>query len=799
LKISLNWLKDYIDLSGISKEEILQQLTMSGLEVENVIDQNEIYSNFVIGYVKEKGKHPNADKLSLCKVSTGGETYNVVCGAPNVAAGQYVIFAKVGAVIPKDNFKLGKAKIRGVESYGMICSEAELELGPDQSGILILNGDFTEGTPVTDALALNDIILEIGITPNRSDALSHIGVARELAAIFNLQLKIPSDSYSTSSENINKLAAVEIEDAGNCPRYSAAVVTNIKIEESPVWMKQRLTNIGLRPINNIVDITNYVMYECGQPLHAFDLDLLAENKIIVRSLTSEKKFTTLDSKERLLPEKTLMICDAESEVAIAGVMGGENSEITSSTKNILIESAYFNPSSVRRTSKTLGLSTEASYRFERSTNPDNTVFAAKRTAKLITELSGGDAADGIIDVYPAPIEEKIIKVRFERISKVLGYHLSTHNVKQILQNLSFIILNEDKNSLEVKVPNFRPDIEREIDLIEEVARINGYDNIPAVEKINITFQTKIDESEFADNARHYASALGFYEAINNPLQSEKLASYEGNKIQLLNPLSSDMAFLRTSLIPGILTNISYNINVGEKDLSLFEIGNTFNKTNEAIASFNDFIEEQKLIFAVTGNQNHKEWNRGEEKFDFFTLKGLINSFLFKLTLDNIFNDSYSYTPDRIYEFKIEKFYKNMKIGAGGKIKKAVLSEFDIEQEVFCFEFCLDKLKQVPKPVKQFDEPLRYPKIVRDFAFIFDKSVSNEDVVKFLKQQGSSLLKSVKIFDLFEHPSLGDEKKSMAYTLEFYDKNKTLTEDEVEKEFAKLITSTENKFHAKLRG
>ena len=389
MKISLNWLKNYVDLKDISTKEIVDKLTMSGLEVEDVIDQSTMYENFVVGFVKEKAKHPNADKLSLCKVSIGDEEFQVICGAPNVDAGQKVVFAKIGAIVPKGEFKITKAKIRGIESFGMICSEAELEISDNHEGIMVLPNELKEGKPISEALNLNDVILEIAITPNRSDALSHIGVARDLAAIFEKELKLPSVQIKKSSQKIENLASVEIVDEENCPRYSSCVVTNVEIKESPDWLKNRLTSIGLRPISNIVDVTNYVMYETGQPLHAFDLEKLAGNKIIVKSTEEVSNFTTLDSKERKLPKNTLMICDAEKPVAIAGVMGGENSEISNSTKNILIESAYFNPSSIRRTSKALGLSTEASYRFERGIDPNNTLFSAAKSSAIDSRIKRG--------------------------------------------------------------------------------------------------------------------------------------------------------------------------------------------------------------------------------------------------------------------------------------------------------------------------------------------------------------------------------------------------------------------------
>ncbi|MGA9292561.1 MAG: phenylalanine--tRNA ligase subunit beta [Ignavibacteriaceae bacterium] len=800
MKISLNWLKDYIDLTGISTTEIADKLTMSGLEVEDVIDQNKIYKDFIVGYIKDKKKHPNADKLSLCTVSDGKEDYQVICGAPNVDAEQKVVFAPIGTTIPKGNFKISKAKIRGVESFGMICSEAELELSDDHSGIMVLSNGVKEGTLITEALSLNDVIFEIGITPNRPDALSHIGVARDLAAIFNLELKLPSVEIEESSEDVNKLAKVEIIDEINCPRYSSKIVTDVLIKDSPQWMKTRLKNIGLRPINNIVDVSNYVMYETGQPLHAFDLDNLEGRKIVVQSTTKETNFITLDSKERKLPSGTLMICDAEKNVAVAGVMGGENSEVNSNTRNILIESAYFNPSSIRKTSKNIGLSTEASYRFERGTDPNNTDFSVKRAAKLISELSGGKAAKGIIDIYPNKIERKEVRIRFARVNKLLGFNIGKDTVIEILKKLGMKIIFESEEEYRFLVPTFRPDIEREVDLIEEIARINGYDNIPTQNKISITLEEKTDESEVADNIRNISVGLGFFEIINNPLQGEKFSKIIGSPIEVLNPQSLDMQFLRTSLIPGGLETISRNIKVGEKKLSMFEIGNVFNKKeNKEIESFEDFTEESKLLFLVTGLVSKKEWNEPEVIVDFYHLKGLVNEFLFNFLLDNVLNDSYYHNVDRIFDYRFEKSYKNLVIGSGGKVKKDVLKLFDIEQDVYCFEFSINLLQQISGKSKTFSELNKFPKVFRDFAFVFDKRVKYSDVKEYIKEKGSGILRTVEIFDLFESDKLGQDKKSMAFSLEYYSKERTLTEEEVEKDFSNLITQVEEKFNATLRG
>ena len=801
MKISLNWLNQYIDLEGISSEEIVQKLTMSGLEVENVIDQNKLFKKFVVGFVVDKEKHPNADRLSICKVSDGSESFLVICGASNVKRGQKVVFAPIGTLIPKGNFEIKKAKIRGVDSYGMICAEDELGLSEDHSGIMVLDADLKEGTPITKALGLNDVIMEIAVTPNRPDALSHIGVARDLAALFDKKLKIPELSFDESDVDINTLASIEIKDELNCPRYSSRVVTDVKIEESPEWLKHKLKSIGLRPINNIVDITNFVMLECGQPLHAFDLDRLNGKKIIIKSNRTKTKFTTLDSKERELEPGTLMICDAKKDVAIAGVMGGENSEIYDDTKNVLIESAYFNPSSIRKTSKHLKLSTDASYRFERGTDPGNTMYAAERTAQLLKEIAGGKIAKGSIDIYPNKIKEIVLKLRLSRVSKILGFDVSKENTIRILNSLGFQIDEFSDDELKVKVPTFRPDVEREVDLIEEIARIFGYDNIPTIPKISIPLGAIQDETSFTDQLKEYANSLGLFEMINNPLQPESLANLTGGAIKVSNPQSMDMAYLRTSLLSGALSVVSRNLNKGEKNLPLFEIGNVFNlyEGRNTVNSFEDYVEEEKFIFVLTGKKTGREWYSEEKDYDFFDLKGIVNTFMEKISLDNVLNDSYYVIDNSFYDYYFTKNNNDQVIGLGGKVKSSVLIQFDIDQDVYCFEINLGKLKEITVPGKSFRELLKYPKVIRDFAFIFDKGIKFEEVNNLIQKKGSKLLKDVKVFDIFESENLGKNKKSMAFQLEYFDEERTLTEDEVEKDFSKLIKLVSKEFNAKLRG
>ncbi len=799
MKLSLNWLKDYVDLNGISTDEIVETLTTSGLEVDEVIDQKKIYENFVVGYLVEKEKHPNADKLSLCKVKVGEDEFPIVCGAPNVAAGQKIVLAKVGAKIPTADFTIGKTKIRGEVSLGMICSERELGLSDNHDGIMVLPDNVEPGTELSDALGLNDVIIDIDITPNRADAFSHVGVARDLAAVFGKKLLMPEFKVIESEEAVNDFAEVVIENKTDCPRYVAKVVKNVTIKESPDWLKEKLTAIGLRPINNVVDVTNFILYELGQPLHAFDLDKLAGRKIVVRSAGKDETFVTLDSKKRKLIETDLLICDAEKPVAIAGVMGGENSEVTDSTKNILIESAYFRPSAIRKTSKKLGLQTDSSIRFERGCDPDMTTFAANRAASLIAELGEGEIAAGIIDVYPKEIKRKKVSLRFERARKVLGFNVSSQKIKEILNSLKLKVIEETNETITCEIPLFRHDIEREIDLIEEIARIYGYDNIPNIEKIGVSIERKVDHSLFNDNVRTTLTGLGFYEIITNSLLNEEIAKKYGNPVGVMNPQSVEMSHIRPSLVPGVLATISRNIKVKENDLKIYEIGHVINKINDEINDFSDFDESEHLLIAISGLAEKVEWNNKEREFDFYDLKGIAESFLEEIIDYSRTKIKINNSAEGIYEYSISVISGKKKIAEGGKVAKISLKDFDIMQDVFVFDFNLNELKKLQKKKPVFKELLKYPQIKKDCAFVIDKNITFKTIEKIIYENSSKLLKNVKLFDIFESESLGEDKKSLAFELIYFDEARTLTEEEVEKDFWKAIEGVKKKVNAELRG
>ncbi|MDH7605513.1 MAG: phenylalanine--tRNA ligase subunit beta, partial [Melioribacter sp.] len=524
-----------------------------------------------------------------------------------------------------------------------------------------------------------------------------------------------------------------------------------------------------------------------------------KKKIVVRPASDGEKFVTLDSKERELTSKDLMICDAEKPVAVAGVMGGENSEVTFSTKNILIESAYFNPSSIRKTAKRLGLQTDASYRFERGTDYGITVWAARRAAQLIYETAGGEIAKGEIDVYPNPFIQKSVELRFQRIPKILGYEVQKEKVKKIFVNLGFEITNEDEKKITLAVPTYRHDIEREIDLIEEIARIYGYDKIPEIEKISVTLEEKVDQSSFNDNVRNILNSLGFYEIVTNSLLKEEIAKRFGNPIGVLNPQSIEMTHLRPSLLPGMLQAIVNNLKVNEKNLQLYEIGKIFErKHDEEIKSFDDFSEKESLIIALSGKAVETEWYEKDRAYDFYDLKGFAQSFLMKL-LPSLIYETEKIIDTNEFEVGIQIKYDNKILGKGGIVKKELLKLFDINQDVLTFIFNLEIIKTLQLPKKEFKELLKYPKVYRDFAFILDESIETETVIDVIKKSSSKLLHHIKLFDIFQSESLGKGKKSLAFQLEYFDESRTLTEEEVDKDFWNAIKAIEEKLNAKLRG
>jgi phenylalanyl-tRNA synthetase beta chain len=806
MKISYNWLRTYIDVA-LSPEELATKLTMRGLEVEGMERLGEEFNGFVIGEVLERVKHPNADKLTVCKVNDGKEIRQIVCGAPNVAAGQKVIVGLPGAMIPHNQhdpegkpFTLGRVKIRGVESSGMICSEYELGLGSDADGIMVLDGNAQVGMALAEYLGLQDVVYEIAITANRPDCLSHIGVAREVATIVERPIRKPEGVVSESGEDIFRHAAVEILDAENCPRYSARVIRNVNIGLSPLWMQNALKSVGLRPINNIVDITNYVLMETGHPLHAFDYDNLVDHKIIVRCASADEIFVTLDEKERTLRVDSLLICDGARGVALAGVMGGMNSEITNTTRNVLLESAYFNPRSIRRTSKHLGLSTDASYRFERGVDPNGTIVAINRAAQLMHELAGGEILRGIIDVYPTKIEHSRVSLRVSRTNSLLGTTLTKEQIISFLSFLDITLLEANGDALLFDVPTFRPDIEREIDLIEEVARVYGYDNIESKTRISINVASSGSTADFHDEVRNYLVGSGFKEVVTNSMLPKETTSLFSNQlVEVLNPISNDMVSLRPSLLPGILGVIQHNQHHGVNDIKIYEIGNVFSMNNDAEIPklVENYLEEERLILALTGRADPDSWDIPKRQWDFFDLKGEVETLFSKIFLDN-YKFIYYSSHKAISEVELGVEIQSTYAGSLLKVSPTLLKRFDIEGDVFVCELDLGLLKRGQRTARKYTPLPKFPSVTRDIAVVVEKGISIGHLEEEIRRSGGDLLKQVRLFDVYEGERIEEGKKSVAFSLELLSLEQTLTEEAIEAVVRKITTNLNHKFQAVLR-
>ncbi|MBM4174766.1 MAG: phenylalanine--tRNA ligase subunit beta [Ignavibacteria bacterium] len=798
MKISLNWLKNYIDISNLTVEEIEKSLTMSGLEVESIERIGESLQGFIVGEVTSREAHPNADKLSLCEVSNGTEVFQVVCGAPNVAEGQKIVFARVGTIMPETGEKLKKVKIRGVESHGMICSEKELQLGDDHTGIVVLSSDASVGKSLVEHLNLSDTVLELGITPNRPDALSHIGVARELSAILKKKYCLPKIDFDEVDEKIEDLLKVEIENEIDSPRYCAKYVKNVKIKESPQWLKNYLNNIGIRPINNVVDISNFVMMEYGQPLHTFDAKLIEGRKIIIKNASEGERFITLDEKERILTNDTLMICDENRKIAIAGVMGGENSEISESTKDVIIESAYFNPKSIRKTSKRLGLSTESSYRFERGVDFNNTLNAALRAAQLISELADGEIVSGDIDEYPNKLESKEIELRIKRVTNYLGFEISRDKICEILESLGFEVRKQNGGELICTVPSFRPDVEGEADLIEEIARIYGYDNIPLDSRISFNISTERIFTEQEYSLREILTGFGLSEVINNTLLNESDAIFNSKvPMKILNPISQELSHLRTSLIPCLVKNVSSNNKFSEFDLSFYEIGNCVSLLGASLESFNDFVESRNLAICLTGLAKSENWKEKSEKVNLLHLKGLTEALFEKISLDKVSFTSYNNLENIFYSIEIKVFIDATYIGSLYQLDEAYLQKFDIENPVIAAEFNLDLIKSLPKRTETFKSVSNFPKVNRDISFYVADNISFREIEAKIYSLSDKLLINTFPFDLYRDEKLAG-KKSIAIRLEFQSYEKTLTTEEIEKKLDKIVKGLEKEFNIQLR-
>jgi phenylalanyl-tRNA synthetase beta chain len=783
MKVSLSWLKDYVRIE-MDIHDLTSALTMAGLEVESIADPFGYLEKVVAGRVIEINPHPNAGNLKICRVDAGDRILQVVCGAPNVKKNLLAPLALPGTVLP-DGSLLAECEIRGQTSEGMLCSERELELGEDGSGIMVLPGNLQTGCNIARAIGLSDYVLEIGLTPNRSDCLSVIGIAREIAAIQKIKIKYPDVRRPGKNKEIFDFTSVRIEAPEHCPRYAAGLVTDITVAPSPFWLRKRLLSIGQRPINNIVDITNFIMLECGQPLHAFDFDLLEENRIVVRTATRGERFTTLDRKERILDPDMLMICDGKKPVAIAGVMGGLNSEIVNSTRRVLIESAYFNPLSIRKTSKKTGLSTEASYRFERGIDPDGTVRALVRAASLMTDMGKGKSIKGIIDEYPLIQKEETIELSISATGRVLGTELDKSTIRSLLESIEFKVKNSGTDTIKVTPPSFRVDIARPVDLMEEAARLYGYNRIPAsLPLMQSETSQPLKTLVLRETIKNIMTGLSFTEAINYSFISESscdlldLSSDDPKRrlLHVLNPLTEEQNVMRTSLVPGLLETMHRNLSQQVRNLKIFETGKIFlSKGNESLPE-----EIEMAAGLMTGGRYSQTWYEKDTDCDFYDIKGAVEGLLAGLNIDNV---RFTQMPFELcsytrYRYAAQIIAENEIIGIIGEVHPEVLRNFDLKQKAFIFELNCNSVLSLSGRDKTARQLPKFPASTRDITIITDKNIEAISILEKINNTGEKLIEKTHLFDIFEGASVPAGKRSVSIRITYRSSEKTLEDGEV---------------------
>ena len=806
MKISYNWLKQFIKIDWKS-EETAALLTDLGLEVEIVDKYQSVkggLEGIVVGHVLTCIQHPDADRLKITTVDLGnGVPVQIVCGATNVAAGQKVPVATIGTILYDASgaaFTIKKGKIRGQESLGMICAEDELGLGESHDGIMILNDSLEPGTPAATVFKIeNDEVFEIGLTPNRADAMSHLGTARDLRAGMlqkgiNVELITPSVSNFRVDKRTLKID-IDLKEPKLAPRYCGVTISGIEVKPSPAWLQNRLKAIGLNPKNNIVDVTNYVLHELGQPLHAFDASKI-NGKIIVQTLPAGTKFTTLDDIERTLHEEDLMICDEKGPLCIAGVFGGKKSGVSENTNAIFLESAYFNPISIRKTAKRHQLNTDASFRFERGIDPNITEYALKRAALLIQEVAGGEITSDVIDVYPKKIEDFTVFLNFSKVAKIIGQELPKDTIKKILVSLDIKVNSVSDAGLGLTIPSYRVDVQREIDVIEELLRVYGYNNIEFSKKLNATVSNspRNEDYKIQNVIASQLNSQGFNEMMANSLTS---ASYAGlsevlnpaNNVTMLNPLSADLATMRQSLLFSGLEAISYNINRKNTDLKLFEFGKTY---HNYLAGYE---EKKHLSLFLSGNSTPENWTNKQKPSDFFMFKGYVNGILSRLGIQKTLN----------IPVTSDVFSEGIAISVGteivvelGVVKKSIGKHFGIKQEVFFADFNWNLiLKLISTKIKYSDIP-KYPEVRRDLALLIDEAVTYDSIYTLARQTEKTLLKDINLFDVYEGNNLPEGKKSYALSFTIQDSTKTLTDVQIDKIMNKLQTNFETELGATLR-
>ncbi|MBN2631929.1 MAG: phenylalanine--tRNA ligase subunit beta [Bacteroidales bacterium] len=817
MKISYNWLRDYLNID-IEPRKLAEILTGTGLEVEAIEEWESVEGGLkgvVIGEVLTCKKHPDADKLSVTTVSTGiGEPLHIVCGAPNVAAGQKVPVAPAGTYVlkGKERMEIKRSKIRGELSEGMICAEDELGLGTDHEGIMILSENAIPGTPASQYFNIvKDTVFEIGLTPNRIDSGSHFGVARDLAAYLNINegmdcKAVKPEVSGFKPDNNDNPCQVIIENAADCPRYTGLTISGVSVAESPEWLKNKLRAIGLNPVNNVVDITNFVQHEIGHPLHAFDADKIEGKKVIIKNLPDGTKFITLDGTERTLSSKDLMICNATEGMCIAGIFGGIGSGVTTSTKNVFLESAYFNPVSIRKSARRHGLNTDASFRFERGADPEITPWALKRAAVLIREIAGGKISSEIADIYPSKIKRRQVEVSFKNMARITGKTIGKPVIKKILEMLDFIVISEEDDILLLEVPAYRVDVHREADVVEEILRIYGYNNVEIHDHVNSTlfYTEKPDREKLVNIIADMLTSAGFSEIMCNSLNPASFyenEDFETDKlVRLANPLSSDLNAMRQSLIYGGLSSVARNINRQNADLKLYEFGNCYflENTGKQIPAVSDFKEKRVLGIFISGNHLPQRWNSRVRASDFFDIKSTTEMVLSRLGLN----------PDSLAKSESAGGYfsealawsVNGKIVAGaGRVADKYLARFDIEQDVYYSQIEWDHLlMSVRNHSPSYRELPKYPWVRRDLALLIDKEIKFSQIRDLAFRTEKHILKSVDLFDVYESNTLGDNKKSYAVSFILRDDQRTLTDKSIDKVMKALAMVFEKELNATIR-
>jgi len=802
MNISYNWLKQFLQIDW-DAQKTAELLTDLGLEVEGISQFESVkggLKGIVVGHVLTCEKHPNADRLKLTTVDVGQEApLQIVCGAPNVAAGQEVPVATVGTTLytkEGEAWVIKKGKIRGEVSQGMICAEDEIGVGESHDGIMVLNEELLPGTPCAQVFDIeNDEVFEIGLTPNRADAMSHFGVARDLKAGLeqkevHKELVTPSTS-NFSIDNRSLKVDVEVIESDLAPRYCGVTINNLVVQDSPDWLKNRLKAIGLAPINNIVDVTNYVLHELGQPLHAFDASKIKGGKVEVKTLPAGTKFTTLDEVEHELHEDDLMICDASSPICIAGVFGGLHSGVTEHTTSIFLESAYFDPVSIRKTAKRHGLNTDASFRFERGIDINMTKYALKRAALLIREIAGGYITSEIADLFPKKPQERQVFLTFNKINSLIGQEIPEDTIKSILSSLEIRINNVTESGLGLTIPTYRVDVTREVDVIEEILRVYGYNNIDFKEKLNasIAKTSRFENYRIQDVIGTMLASKGFYEIMTNSLVSPNSTSND-TAVAMLNPLSSDLSVLRTSMLHSGLQTVSYNHNRQKTDLKLFEFGKTYHKMD------GEHQEKQHLAIFVSGDRKQNSWAIDSKKTEFFYLKGVVDNIFERLGLRDMDAKPLS---DSDYAEGVSYVKNNKVLVSLGLVGKKALKHFDIKQEVFYADLDWDAiLELVSTQNVAFKEIPRFPEVTRDFALLLDDSVSFQKVYDIAWNTEKKLLKKVNLFDVYTGKNLPEGKKSYAVSFTLMDEKKTLTDKQIDKIMGKLLTQYQKELGAELR-